>query len=117
MTKNEVFAAFRLCEVMAEQETGLKIKVLHMDRGGEYVSNEMRIYCRNKGYRVHFMQAYEASMNSIPERLNRMIIEHASAMMWSAKLPIGFWFYAVAVAVYTKNRSPTKALKTTPYEA
>ena len=90
--------------------------VTHMDGGGEYVSNEMRIYCRNKGYRVHFMQVYGASMNSIPERLNRIIIEHALAMMWSAKLPIGFWFCAVAVAVYTKNRSLTKALKKTPYE-
>ena len=55
-------------------------------------------------------------MNSILERLNRTIIEHASAMLWSAKLPIGFWFCIVAVAVYTKNRSPTKALNTTPYE-
>ena len=81
MIKSEVFAAFRLFEAMAERETGLKIKVLHMDGGGEYVSNEMRIYCRNKGYRVHFTQAYGASMNSIPERLNRTIIEHASAMM------------------------------------
>ena len=116
MIKNEVFAAFQLFEAMAERETGLKIKVLHMDGGGEYVSNEMKIYCRNKEYRVHFMQAYRASMNSIPEQLNRMIIEHASAMMWSVKLPISFWFCAVAVVVYTKNRSPTKALKTTPYE-
>ena len=117
INKSEVFAAFRLFEAMVERQSGLKIKVLHMDLGGEYVSNQMREYCRNKGYKMHFTQSYAPNMNSIPERVNRILIEHASAMLWSAKLPIGFWYCAIQMAVYTKNRSPTKALKTTPYEA
>ena len=62
VVKSEVFAAFRLFEAMVERETGLKIKVLHMDGGGKYMSNEMRIYCRNKGYRLHFTQALHTGL-------------------------------------------------------
>ena len=63
------------------------------------------------------LHVYAASMNSISKRTNRMIIEHASALMWAAKLPIAFWWCAVAVTVYVKNRSLTKILNMTPYEA
>lgn len=60
-------------------------------------------------------------MNSIAKRAMRTIIEHASAMMWNARLPIGFWSQAVETSVYLLNRSPHSApgLKDsiTPYQA
>ena len=67
--------------------------------------------------KLFFTQDYAANMNSIPERMNRTIIEHASALMWAVKLPIVFWWCAIAVTVYVKNHSPTKVLDITPYEA
>lgn len=56
-------------------------------------------------------------MNGTVERVNRTLVEHASAMLWTARLPIGFWTVAILMATFLKNRSPTKALPMTPYEA
>ena len=56
-------------------------------------------------------------MNGIAERVNRTLFKHARAMLWTARLPVGFWTAAVQMATFLKNRSPTKALNTTPYEA
>ena len=61
---------------------------------------------------------YCPEMNGIAERVNRMLTEHASAMLWTATLPIGFWAPAILMATFLKNQSPTRALTgMTPYEA
>ena len=49
-------------------------------------------------------------MNGIAEKVNRILTEHASAMLLEAQLPIGFWAAAVLNATYHKNRSPTRCL-------
>ena len=58
-------------------------------------------------------------MNGIAERTIRTVVEHASAMLWAARLPIGFWSSAVKCSVFLMNRSPHSALQDnmTPYEA
>ena len=56
-------------------------------------------------------------MNGIAERVNRTLVGHASAMLWTAELPIGFWTAAIQIATFLKNWSPTTALKDmTPYK-
>ena len=40
----------------------------------------------------------------------RTIIEHASAMLWTVGLPVGFWAAAVKTSVFLINRSPASAL-------
>ena len=49
----------------------------------------------------------------------RTIIEHASAMIWCATLPVGFWSCATKCSVFLNNRSPASALSDSiiPYEA
>lgn len=58
-------------------------------------------------------------MHSISERMMRTIIEHASAMLWCATLPVGFWSCATKCFVFLNNRSPASALSDSiiPYEA
>ena len=38
--KSEVFGHFKAFKAMVEKETGLQIKCLRLDGGGEYLSNE-----------------------------------------------------------------------------
>lgn len=119
--KSDVFNAFKLFEARAERMGGPGNSILniHCDGGGEYMSNEFRAYLRNKGIHVFNTQPYAPEMNSLAERLMRTIIEHASAMLWAARLPIGFWASAVKTAVFLYNRSPHSALlnEMTPFEA
>lgn len=119
LQKSDVFNAFKLFEARAERVANAPIVNLHCDGGGEYLSNEFRAYARNKGIHVLITQPYGPEMNSLSERMMRMIIEHASAMLWAAKLPIGFWAPAVKTAVFLYNRSPHSSLpgEMTPYEA
>lgn len=56
-------------------------------------------------------QAYSPEMNSLSEQMMRTIIEHASAMLWAARMPIGFWAVAVKTAVFLYNCSPHSALR------
>lgn len=116
--KGDLFNAFKLFEARAERVSNQKIMNLHCDGGGEYMSNEFRAYCRDKGIHVLVTQPYGPEMNSLSERMMRTIVEHASAMLWTARLPIGFWSQAVKTAVFLYNRSPHSSLEgeKTPYE-
>lgn len=90
-----------------------------MDGGGEFLNNAFRSHCRDRGIAIYLTQAYSPEMNSIAERMMRTIIEHASAMLWTALLPIGFWAAAVKTAVFLTNCSPATALEDnkTPFES
>lgn len=115
--KKDAFGAFRAFEAFSERETGLKILAVHFDGGGEFVGNEFRTHLTERGIKIRLTAPYTPEMNAIAERVNRTLTEHASAMLWTACLPIGFWAPAVLMATYLKNRSPTRALDVTPYEA
>ena len=88
-----------------------------IDGGSEFLSTEWRTYCTNEGINIKMTQPYSPKMNGIAERLNRVLTEHASAMLWEAELPIGFWAAAILNATYLKNRSPTSCLEHMPFEA
>ena len=62
---------------------------------------------------------YSPAQNGIAERVNRTLLEHARAMIFSKNISKHLWPEAIAYACYIKNRSPTHALgsNTTPYEA
>ena len=109
--------AYKLFEARAERISGRLIVNLHAD--GEFISDDLRSHLRNKGIALLLTQPYAPQMNSIAERSIRTVIEHASAMLWAARLPVGFWSSAVKCAVFLMNRSPHSALENnmTPYEA
>lgn len=111
LEKSNAFGAFKVFEARAERVTGNRIINLHVDGGGEFLSSEFRTHCRNRGIELCTTQAYSPEMNGIAERMIRTITEHASAMLWTAGLPIGFWAAAVRTAVFLTNRSPASALQ------
>jgi len=48
-TKDEVFSKFKEFKDQVENMTGKKIKVLRIDNGGEYTSNEFIDFCKEAG--------------------------------------------------------------------
>ena len=56
--------------------------------------------------------------NGVSERLNRTLMETVHSMLIDAKLPHKFCAEALSIAVYLRNQSSTKAVKSmTPFEA
>ena len=96
---------------MVENETGLRVRAIRTDNGGEYTSQQFNEFCADKGIMHQFTNPYTPEQNGISERLNRTLIESARSMLYHAKMPLKFWAEAVNTATYLHNRSPTSALK------
>lgn len=117
LTRSDLFNVYKLYEARMERITGERILNLHAD--GKYIGNDLRTHLRNHGVALLLTQPYAPQMNSLAERMIRTVIEHASAMLWCAMLPVGFWACATKCSVFLLNRSPASSLPEamTPYEA
>lgn len=116
--KSEVFRCFQ--DFVAKSETHFNLKVAHLycDNGREYLSNEFKDFCAQKGIQYHLTIPYTPQLNSIAERMNRTLVEKARSMIYGADLNKQLWGEAVLTATYLINLSPTKAISQdkTPYE-
>jgi hypothetical protein len=98
---------------MIERQFNVKVKVIHTDRGGEYVVIDK--YFEQQGILHEYTPSYMHESNGVAERYNRTIITNVRAML--IDLPKNLWAEATNTAVYLRNRLPHKTLKgTTPYE-
>ncbi|KAI5317658.1 hypothetical protein L3X38_037365 [Prunus dulcis] len=103
---------------MVELQSGLNVKCVRSDRGGEFTSNEFNKLCEEGGNQRQLTTAYTPQQNGVLERKNRTVVEMAKAMLHEKNMPYFLWAKAVHTAVYLLNRSPTKALDNiTPFEA
>lgn len=116
--KSELFTCFKDYVAKSEAHFNTKLVTLYCDNGREYLSGEMKEYCKEKGITYHLTVPYTPQQNGVAERMNRTLTEKARAMVHSADLNKCFWGEAVLTAAYLVNRSPTKAVKLnkTPYE-
>eukprot|EP00253_Pinus_taeda_P018693 PITA_18693 len=107
--KSEVFEKFRNFKALVENQSGLHIKVLRTDRGGEYISKEFLWFCRENG--IHKQLArYTPQQIGVAERKNRTIMDMARSMLKGNHFPNDYWAEGVNCAAYILNRCPTKAV-------
>ena len=52
-----------------------------MDNGGEFTSKEFWNYCKDKGIKRHFTNAYTPQQNGVTERMNHIVMGMARSMM------------------------------------
>lgn len=94
-----------------------KIRYIRTDNGTEYSTYEMKEFLARENIEIRPAEPYTPEHNGTAERFNREIQEKVRAMLFDAGLPLQFWEYAVAAAVYLYNRTPRKALNLkTPFE-
>ena len=105
--KSEVFDTFRKWKAMVENETGLKIKRMRSNNGGEYRDNKFREFCANNGIKMEKTVPMTPQQNGVAERMNRTLNERARSMRIHAGLPKMFWAEAVNTAAYLINRGPS----------
>ena len=108
--KSEVFEKFRNFKALVENQSGLHIKVLRTDRGGEYISKEFLCFCSENGIHKQFTTRYTLQQNGIAERKNRTIMDMATSMLKAKHLPNDYWAEAINCATYILNMCPIKAV-------
>ncbi|KAD1131218.1 hypothetical protein E3N88_43246 [Mikania micrantha] len=116
--KAEAFSYFKTFKIIAENQSGERIKGLRTDRGGEYCGNEFQNFLRENGILHQLTTSYTPQQNGVAERRNRSLLNLARSMLKHKNMPDDFWGEAVACAAYIINRTITKSLENmTPKEA
>jgi len=102
----------------AERATGDKVKEVHSDNGGEFISSDMTRRLKEMGVRITRTAAETPQQNGTIERFNQTIMNDARTVIAANNLPRELWAEAVCYITFTRNRCYTRTLKNmTPYEA
>ena len=107
LEKSKAFHQFKTFKAFVEKQTGLFIKCLRTDRGGEYNSNEFKEFCREHGIKRKLTTTFTPQQNGIAERKNRTIMNMVRAALLEKDVPRVFWPDAVQWVNHVLNRSPT----------
>ena len=104
--KSDVFSVFKRWKTEVENQTGLKVKSLKSDNGGENDSQEFKDFCSKHGIRTIKTIPETPEQNGVAERMNRTLNERARCMRIQSGLPKAFWAEAINAAAYLINRGP-----------
>ena len=109
--KFEVFEAFKRWKAMVENETGLKIKKLRTDNGGEYEDTKLKKLCYENGIIMERTVPNTPQHNGGAERMNRTLAERARSICIQSGLPKQLWVETVNTTAYLINRGPSVPLE------
>ncbi|CAI7887603.1 unnamed protein product [Closterium sp. NIES-54] len=79
---------------------------LHSDRGGEFSSARLGVFCRAQGIRQTFTLLDSPQQNGIAERRIGMVMDVARTSMIHAAAPHFLWSFAVQYAAHQLNLQP-----------
>ncbi len=116
--KSDAFEAYKSFVAWVETQIKTRIKVLHSDRGGEYLSEEFNLFLEEKGMERKLTVHDTPEENGVAEQLNRMLVERVRVMLIASQLPTRLWGECLMHAAWIKNHTWTRALPpgVTPYE-
>ncbi|KAE8241390.1 hypothetical protein A4X13_0g7436 [Tilletia indica] len=109
-TKGEAFGHLRDLCTLEERQTGIKLKIIRSDNGGEFTSNEAKDWARTNGIVWQYTTPYTSVQNGVAERMNRTIQQRARAMLHGAGAGHYLWPNAVITASHITNLLPSKAI-------
>lgn len=102
--------------VMAERKTGIKVKIIRSDGGGEFGSTRFEDSLRQAGIE-HITTPPDAhAQNGRVERAHLTIFNSIRTALVDAGLPLTYWAEAARYATYTRNRVPAGPTKSIPEE-
>ncbi len=107
-SKTEVLCKFKEYHSLVSNRFNRNIMRLRCDRGTEYLNDNFRQFCREKGIDLEPTMANSAQQNSKAERMNRTLTERARTILNESKLDKQFWPEAITCAAFIINRCPTK---------
>ena len=86
--------------------SGIKIKILRSDNGGEYVNNDFLHICSQSGIQVQHSIPYTPQQNRVAKRKNQSLKEMTTCMLESKKLAENLWAESMHATKYIHNRFP-----------
>jgi hypothetical protein len=87
-----------------------KPRRLRVDNGGEFVSGEFKLWCREQGILMEETMPYTPEQNGLMERNWRTLMNATRAQLREAKLDDSFWAWAMEAANYCRNRTPSRTI-------
>lgn len=115
--KSDVPEIFTRMVTRWERETGMKVKHVRTDGGGEYMKTTFSSWLKAKGIFHEHSNPYEPEQNGVAERLNRTISDMGRTMLAASHLPQTFWSFAYVTACYLHKRLPNSLTgDKTPFE-
>ena len=88
--KSESFEKFKEIRNEVEKQAGKCIKVLHSDRGGEYLLDQFMEYIKENGIISQLTPLATPQHNGVAERRNRTLLDMVHSLMSMLELPISF---------------------------
>ena len=116
-SKSDAFEKFTTFRKYANNLHSQKIKILRVDGGGEFNSNEFTTFLQKKGITLERTMPHSSQENGSSERINRTLLDITRCMMHYANVPALFWTHAVQHAAsstieHRRKRSRTIKLRT-----
>ncbi|QRW04713.1 Pol polyprotein/retrotransposon [Ceratobasidium sp. AG-Ba] len=109
-TKDELAKVFIRLRAHVELFTGLKVKTLCSDGGGEYISHVLGNHLADAGI-LHQMSCPNSSQqNGVAERFQRTLFDRVRSLLQESGMSWGWWGEAAVTATYLYNRIPHSAL-------
>ena len=89
--KNDAFESYKDYEAWCRTQLDVPVKVLHSDRGGEYLGKEFILHLNSKGTKQKLTVHDTPQHNGVAEWRNRTILERVRALLHSTGLPRTLW--------------------------
>ncbi|CAI7799941.1 unnamed protein product [Closterium sp. NIES-54] len=105
------YYCFKVWLAMAEnQSDGYKLKAFQTDGALEYMSDDFKTLCKQKGIKRMISLPYAHEQQGLAERTNRSLTTKMRALMKQSAVPTKYWPFAMAHAVRLHNILSSKAL-------
>ncbi|KAF7353204.1 Gag-Pol polyprotein [Mycena sanguinolenta] len=98
--------AFEEYRLMAERQTGKKLKRVRTDKA--FLSARWKEYFKSRGILHEPTAPYSSPENGLAERAIRTITEDIRTLLDESGLPQTYWAAAGACATYARNRMPSR---------
>ncbi|CAB0006860.1 unnamed protein product, partial [Nesidiocoris tenuis] len=114
--KSEAFDFIKNFVVEAEAQHKQVVSKIRSDNGGEFSSDEMKRWCKQRGIRQDQGISHTPQLNGRAERLGRTIMSRVRALLLDSGMKDEMWGEAAQTAAYLMNRTPSSTIDVTPAE-
>ncbi|KAJ9535808.1 hypothetical protein OSB04_un001040 [Centaurea solstitialis] len=115
-SKDQAFEAFKIYKAEAENQKEKRIKILRLDRGGEYFNHKFDTFCEENGIKHERTSPFTPQQNGLAEQKNQTLVEMVNCMLNQSGLPINLWGESLLTACHIHNRITSHVIPTSSYE-